>query len=105
MLSHSQIEKIKTILRKNYNERFPVIFNALSDPCRFFIFQLLFLQKKVCVTDIANICKISVSAASQQLKILELTGIVAKKRMGQMVCYTLKEKDPIIQKLIKMILQ
>lgn len=102
MLSETQIEKIRNLLKKNYNERLPVIFNALGDPCRFFIFQLLLLQKEVCVTDVANVCKISVSAASQQLKILELTGIVAKERMGQMMCYALKEKDPVIQTLIKM---
>lgn len=101
MLSETQIEKIRNILKKNYNERLPVIFNALGDHCRFFIFQLLLLQKEVCVTDVANICKISVSAASQQLKVLELTGIVAKERMGQMVCYALKEKDPVIQTFIK----
>ncbi len=103
MLSETQIKKISILLRKNHNKRLPVIFNALGDPCRFFIFQLLLLQHEVCVTDVANICKISVSAASQQLKVLELTGVVAKKRMGQMVCYALNNKDPVIQTLIKMI--
>lgn len=105
MLSEMQIEKLKGVLRKNYNGRLPVIFNALGDPCRFFIFQLLLSQHGVCVTDVANICKISVSAASQQLKLLELTGVVAKERMGQMVCYALKEEDPVIRSLIKVISQ
>ena len=105
MLSEMQIEKLRNLLKKNSHERLPVIFNALGDPCRFFIFQLLLLQKEVCVTDVAKVCKISVSAASQQLKILELTGIVIKERMGQMVCYALKEKDPMIRTLIKIIPQ
>ena len=105
MLTGTQIEKIRNRLKENYNERLPAIFNALGDPCRLCIFQLLLLQKEVCVTDVANICKISVSAASQQLKILELTGIVAKERQGQMVCYALKEKDPVLRTLIRMMPQ
>lgn len=102
MLSATQIEKIRNALVKNYNERLPVIFGALGDPCRFFIFQLLLLKREVCVTDVAHICNKTVSAASQQLKILALAGIIEKQKMGQMVCFALKEKDPLIKALVKM---
>lgn len=78
-------------------------FNALRDTCRLHIFQLLMLEREVCVTDVAKICKISVPAASQQLKILELTGMVRKERMGQMVCYALRKENPTVQTFIKMI--
>ncbi|MBI2638731.1 winged helix-turn-helix transcriptional regulator [Candidatus Peregrinibacteria bacterium] len=102
MLSGKQIEKIRKHLYENYDARLPKIFSALGDPCRFYIFQLLLLQHEVCVTDVAKVCKKTVPAASQQLKILEQSGLLVRERMGQMVCYMLNEKDPLMQKLIKM---
>lgn len=105
MLSVTQIEKIRNTLAKNYNARLPTIFSALGDPCRFFIFQLLLLKHEVCVTDVAKICRKTVSAASQQLKVLAQAGIIEKQKMGQMVCFALKVKDPFIQILVKMMSQ
>ncbi|MBI2463394.1 winged helix-turn-helix transcriptional regulator [Candidatus Peregrinibacteria bacterium] len=102
MLSKKQIEKIRKHLYKNYDARLPQIFSALGDPCRFYIFQLLLLQHEVCVTDVAKVCKKTVPAASQQLKILEQSGLLVRERMGQVVCYMLNKKDPFMQKFIKM---
>lgn len=103
MLSPAQIEKIRNSLIKNYDTRLPPIFSALGDPCRFFIFQLLLVKREVCVTDVAAICRKTVSAASQQLKILAQVGIVRRQKMKQMVCFTLHEKDPLIRAIVKML--
>ncbi|MCH8748150.1 winged helix-turn-helix transcriptional regulator [Patescibacteria group bacterium] len=37
-----------------------------------------------------NVFNMSASAASQQLKLLELSGLVSRERHGQMTCYQVK---------------
>lgn len=104
MLNKKQIIDVK----KNINqlilkegEKLPIVFNALSDMGRFRIFRLLMAHYGICVTDIANILGISVPAASQQLRVLEMTGIVRKERVGQTILYGIRDEDPIIKSLLK----
>lgn len=80
--------------------RLPMILSALGDPGKFQIFKLLMEHGDICVTDVANIFDITVSAASQQLRVLEMLELVEKMRMGQMVCYELKRDNPIVNQLI-----
>lgn len=103
MLTQTQIEKLRNRLKKDYDKKLPLIFSALGDHCRFFIFQLLVLQNEVCVTDVSKICNVTISAASQQLKTLEMRGIVVKERIGQMICYRLNRDDIFIKSLIKLL--
>ncbi|KKW48172.1 MAG: Transcriptional regulator, ArsR family [Parcubacteria group bacterium GW2011_GWA1_59_11] len=100
MLSQLQINRIrKTIERED--ERLPIVFGALSDARRYRIFRLLLEHRDLCVTEIAKIFGISVPAASQQLKILEMTGLIRRERMGQSICYEIKIADPMIRSLIR----
>lgn len=102
MLNKKQIAGIKKYLIRTTNmERFPFIFNALGDQGRFRIFNLLTERNDLCVTDIANIFGISVPAASQQLRILEMTGLVRKERIGQTICYEVKIDDSLVKLLTK----
>lgn len=70
---------------------------------RYRIFKLLLQRHDLCVTDVANVLGISLPAASQQLRIMELSGLVKKERMGQMMCYCIREDDPVVKSIIKMI--
>lgn len=90
ILTKQQIQNIQTELTKNDNQ-LTLIFEALGDQGRFRIFKLLIDYHGLCVTDIAKVFKITISAASQQLKILERVGLAEKIRMGQMVCYKIKQ--------------
>lgn len=102
MLQKIQIKNIqKSIGYKD--ERAPVIFNALSDPGRFRIFKLLKEYDDLCVTDIAAVCGISISACSQQLKILEMTGLIRKERRGQTICYKIRNDEQLVKSIIKII--
>lgn len=104
MLDKKQITDIKKNIieaQSAEDERFPVIFNALSDRGRFRIFRLLTERCDICVTDIANIFRISVPAASQQLRVLEMTGLVKKERVGQTICYEVRTEDFIVRSLMK----
>ncbi len=102
MLTKERVNKIRKELTKE-KDRMPIIFGALGDMGRFRIFKLLMEHHDICVTDVANIFGITVSAASQQLRVLEMLELVEKMRMGQMVCYELKKGNPIIKQLIQFI--
>lgn len=96
MLSKAQIIQIQKVFKRD-DERLPIIFNALSDSRRLKMFQILGSQKNLCVTELSKICNISVPAASQQLRILELSGLIRPQRNGQMICYQIRNKDPLIR--------
>ena len=101
MLNKSQLAKIKTDFDAD-NSNFHLVFQALGDPGRFRIFRLLIDNRDICVTDIANIFGITLSAASQQLRVLERLGLVLKVRMGQMVCYEINYENQISKQLVKL---
>lgn len=102
MLIKKQIAKIKSGLGAD-TAGLPLVFQALGDSGRFNIFKLLIKHHDICVTDIANVFGITVSAASQQLRILERLGLVIKIRMGQMVCYEISKKNAVAKQLVKLI--
>lgn len=101
MLNKKQTADIKAELASE-EVVFPLAFQALGDPCRFKIFKVLTQYHDICVTDIANIFGITLSAASQQLRVLERLGLVLKMRMGQMVCYEINNDNQIVKPLIKL---
>lgn len=100
MLTKGQINKIKKDM-SDEKDRLPIILGALGDPGKFRIFKLLIEHHDICVTDVANVFDITVSAASQQLRVLEMLGLVEKTRMGQMVCYELKKNNPTVKQLMQ----
>lgn len=62
-----------------------------GDPTRIRILCVLFQARDVCVTDIAKSLDMTVSATSHQLQLLKDNGLLTTKRMGQNICYSLKE--------------
>lgn len=102
MLAKEKITKIKKSLDRA-DERLPLLFGVLGEKGRYLIFKLLIKKQDVCVTDIAHVLGISVPAASQQLKILELAGLVRRERTGQTVCYIIKNDDPVVRSVIKLL--
>jgi len=102
MLTKKQITDIKSDLGAAATS-FPLVFQALGDSSRFNIFRLLMEHHDICVTDVANVFDITVSAASQQLRVLERLGLVIKMRMGQMVCYEINQENPIAKQLVKLL--
>ena len=103
MLEAKELQKVQKSFT-DMKDRLAFVFEALGDPTRLNIFKLLSKEKKdLCVTDVANVFKISVPAASYQLKILETVGLIERERMGQMTCYTLRDKDPLVRNVLKII--
>ena len=102
MLTKKQTAEIKSSLGTE-STGFPLVFQALGDSGRFNIFRMLMDNHDICVTDVANVFDITVSAASQQLRVLERLGLVLKMRMGQMVCYEINHENPIAKQLVKLL--
>lgn len=98
-------EEIRTARRDiaTEEEQLPFMFKALSDMGRYRIFKLLLQRHDLCVTDVANVLGISLPAASQQLRIMEMSGLVKKERMGQMMCYCVRADDLRVMSIIKII--
>lgn len=102
MLTAQQIKKMQKEFDRG-DGRSPAALSALGDPGRFKIFKILMRYHNVCVTDIAAVLRISVPAASQQLRILEMSGLVRKERKKRMVCYQVQNKNPLVRLLSKII--
>ena len=103
MLKERELHKVQKSFVEA-KDRMAFVFEALGDPTRLNIFRLLSKKKgDLCVTDVANVCGISVPAASYQLKILEMVGLIQRKRMGKMTCYTLRDEDPLVVNVVRIL--
>jgi len=91
----------KTVDITREEERLISAMQLLGDKNRYKIFKLLMSHDEMCVTEIADELKITVSAISQQFRNFELLGRVDKERMGQKICYTLRSDDDLVSELIK----
>ena len=96
---------ILTKLKSNKQEKKELVelFNALGDKTRFKLTELLFTNKDLCVSELAELTGISTAGASQQLQVLERAGLVRRERMGQKICYRVESDNPTIEKLMKLI--
>jgi DNA-binding transcriptional ArsR family regulator len=103
-LSTSQVSTIKKTITTG-QDRLPVIFNAVSDPTRCRIFRLLMVTHgdDVKVSDIAHIMDMTLPAISQQLKVLEQSGLITREKIGQTVYYKVKKSDPLVQSIVNII--
>lgn len=67
------------------------IFKILGDPTRMLILASL-SQKSLCVQEIADLVGVTQSAISHQLRTLKTMRLVARKRSGKQVVYSLADK-------------
>ena len=102
MLSENHIKKLQQNMAGG-GSALSSIFRALGDKTRFQTFSLLIKKEELCVTDVASVFSISIPAASYQLKILEMAGLVRRERSGQMICYEVKKESPAVQLVTKML--
>lgn len=100
MLNTQEITKLKKLLTKE-DDRLPIVFNALSDPKRCLIFRSFLKRDKLCVSDISKTLGISMSLASQHLKILEITGLLTRERDGRIIYFRPNVSDELVRTIIK----
>ncbi|MAF80702.1 hypothetical protein CL628_01675 [bacterium] len=104
MLTTQEAAKLKRELDQE-DSTIAVMFSALGDRSRFRIFKLLMDHTDLCVTDIAMVLGITVPAASQQLKLLEGSGLIEPEREGQMICYRIRALDPVVRTVMRTVAQ
>ena len=75
--------------------------HLISDPTRVKILLLLSKHKELCVTDLANVLGISISAVSHQLSKLERLRMVTSVKDGKTVCYYFGAKNKKLETLLK----
>ncbi len=100
MLNVREIQKLQKLLTHE-DERLPIIFNALGDPRRCKIFRSFLTSERLCVSDVSRIFKISMSLASQHLKILEITGLLMREKQGRTVYFRANTDDELVRTIIK----
>lgn len=95
MLNKKQIQNNKKWLAKNagHIRVQSDLCSVLSDPTRMKILMLLKHYPELCVSDIATVLSITVSAISHQLSLMERLHIVKKHKMGKHVCYQIDLED------------
>lgn len=88
-IKDSQQKLLKIVSRIEERSR---LYQLGSGQTRLKIIFLLKLHKELCPSDFSHILKISMSAVSHQLGLLEKANLVKKMRMGKIICYTLSDK-------------
>ena len=104
MLTKQQIKAVKSKVEPSQEElALCDAFRILGDWNRFRMMKTLIEAKELCVSDLSKIVGISMSATSQHLRLLEMSGMVESERMGQTICYKPLNKHPKVKRLINLI--
>ncbi len=104
MLEENQIKHIKQKLDLSNNDILILTetFKLLGDKSRYRIIKVLTEEGELCVSDLSAILDASMSAVSQHLRVLEMSGLVTCERMGQMMCYKPNFDHPKIKAVLKL---
>ncbi|GGA52966.1 transcriptional regulator [Kroppenstedtia guangzhouensis] len=91
-------------LKEKMKETDPVeparLFKGLGDETRFRIAYALYLERELCVCDVAAILSTSVATASHHLRLMKSLGLTRSRKEGKMVYYSLD--DDHVRLLVKL---
>jgi len=103
MLEKIKLDQIKKHLDASKDEVILTeVFKLLGDKSRYRIVKVLTEEGELCVSDLAAVLDASMSAVSQHLRVLEMSGLVEGERMGQMMCYKPLFNHPKVKAIIKL---
>ena len=103
MLEKNAIDQIKKRLDASEDDAILTeVFKLLGDKSRYRIIKILTEEGELCVSDLAAVLDASMSAVSQHLRVLEMSGLVTGERMGQMMCYKPLMDHPKVKAIIKL---
>jgi len=91
VLDPDAVERVRARMSADSRlERTAAIFSALADPTRVRILNALGIEE-LCVCDLAEVCGISQSGVSHQLRVLRDLALVAYRREGNRAVYRLAD--------------
>lgn len=96
MLTPSEHQKLKKYINKIDVQHLTIAFDALSEPNRCLLFRALLKSPQISVSQLATAVDISVSLASQHLKVLLQAGLVNKYKVGKRVYYQVNQGDALV---------
>lgn len=103
MTEKTDLIKIKQALNSSEADMVLIdIFKLLGDKNRYRIMKIISEDKELCVGDLAKILDTSMSAVSQHLRILEMSGLIEGNRRGQSMCYKPLLTHPKIKEVMKL---
>lgn len=91
LLSSKEISQARNFLKEKHDliREYSLKSQITIDPTRIKILLLLKMHKELCLSDLAKILGITVSAISYQMRILERVQLVKKVKMGKIICHSL----------------
>lgn len=101
MLSPKEHKNLEQYIQGIDVTRIAAVFDALGEPNRCLIFRALLKDHNVTVGQLASVVGISVSLASQHLKVLLQAGLVVKEKEGKRVYYQVNSQDALVHALGK----
>lgn len=89
-ITEGKIKSLQKILAEDQSlQDFEKLCKILSGKTRFQILWLLNREKELCVCDLTDVLKTTISAVSHQLRVLKRTNLVKIRREGQTIYYSL----------------
>ncbi|MDQ3065043.1 MAG: metalloregulator ArsR/SmtB family transcription factor [bacterium] len=101
MLTNTEQENLEQYIQGIDVSRIAIAFDALGDSYRCLIFRALLKAQDVTVGQLARVVGISVSLASQHLKVLLQAGLVDKTKSGTRVYYQVNKQDDTVKAITK----
>ncbi len=97
------LNKIKSKLKEKDIDVLSQLFFALSDNTRLKLLAILSETQNIYVSELSYVLNTTVSAASQQLKILESADLIIREKKKQFICYKINKKNKNIKAILNII--
>lgn len=91
-IDNEKVNQVTSQLNEQNTLAAAKIFKALSDETRIKIAYALFLEKELCVCDVAAIVSSSTATASHHLRLLKNLGLAKYRKEGKLVFYSLVDE-------------
>lgn len=101
MLSAAEHKKLGNYIQGMDVSRMATVFDALGEPNRCLIFRALLKESNASVGQLASVVGISLSLASQHLKVLLQADLVKREKRGKNVYYLVNDQDALVAALRK----
>ncbi len=98
MLTKKEIEQNRKFLNKS-DHHFAAALKALGDINRFRIFRMLIIHKKISISTIAKVLRISLPLTSLHVKVLVNALLLVKSRSGKKIFLSVDRRNPLVRAL------
>lgn len=102
-IDQGKVDRVATQLNEQNTFEAAKIFKALADETRVKIAYALYVEKELCVCDVASIVESSTATASHHLRLLKNLGLAKYRKEGKLVFYSLV--DDHVKQLIHIVFE